>query len=105
MGSFYENYLRLCNKVNKSPSGVALEIGMSKTAVNGWKHGRTNPTDATAKKLADYFGVSVDALMGENKNKPVSIGNEPLSLDYLRTLSTEQLLQIMKDATQALSEK
>lgn len=24
------------------------------------------PTDATAQKIADYFGVSVDALMGDN---------------------------------------
>ena len=56
--NFYENFLKLCNLAGKSPSGVALEIGISKPAVNRWKNGST-PTDATARKVADYFGVSI----------------------------------------------
>lgn len=81
LGDFYKNYLTFCNGVKKSPSAVALEVGLSKTAVNGWKHGRSNPTDATLEKLADYFGVPVDDLLKdiersrpENKKKPTGIG-------------------------------
>ena len=67
MSVFYENYLKFCNEVKKSPSAVAIEIGLSKTAVNGWKHERSNPTDATLQKIADYFGVTVEALTNEKK--------------------------------------
>ena len=66
---FYDNYVRLCNSVCKSPSAVALEIGFKKSTVTRWKNG-SNPTDATLQKIADYFGITVDALMGnEQKEK------------------------------------
>lgn len=68
MDSFYENYISLCAKNKKSPSAVAESIGLSRTAVNGWKNGKT-PSDATKQRIADHFCVSVDTLMG-NKNPP-----------------------------------
>lgn len=68
--AFYENYLRLCEKAGKTPSGAALEMGLSKPTVNRWKKGG-GLTDATALKVADYFGVTVAELKGEEqKEKP-----------------------------------
>ncbi len=58
---FYDNYIRLCNSVNKTPSAVAVEIGISKTSVNRWKNG-SYPTDATMQKIANFFGVTVGEL-------------------------------------------
>lgn len=65
---FYENYVKLCNSINKKPSAVALEIGISKSIVSRWKNGG-GLTDATAQKVAEYFGISVEELLGENKQK------------------------------------
>lgn len=62
--NFYENFVRLCNSVGKSPSRVILEIGGTKSAITRWKNG-SSPTDATAMKVAEYFGVSVQELTGE----------------------------------------
>lgn len=68
--AFYENYLRLCEKSGKTPSGAALEMGLSKPTVNRWKKGG-GLTDATALKVAAYFGVTVAELKGEEqKEKP-----------------------------------
>lgn len=70
--AFYENYLHLCEKAGKTPSGAALEIGLSKPTVNRWKKGG-GLTDATALKVAAYFGVTVAELTGEEpaqKEKP-----------------------------------
>lgn len=68
--AFYENYLHLCEKAGKTPSGAALEMGLSKPTVNRWKKGG-GLTDATALKVADYFGVTVAELKGEEqKEKP-----------------------------------
>lgn len=62
--NFYERFVCLCNKVGKTPSRVAMEIGLSKPTVNRWKNGSC-PTDATAMKIAEYFGVSIQELTGE----------------------------------------
>lgn len=66
--NFYDKYVELCNKIKKSPSAVAIEIGLSKPSVHRWKKGG-NPTDATAAKLADYFGVPVTYLLGKEEQK------------------------------------
>lgn len=71
--AFYENFLRLCNQVGKSPSKVLLEIGGTKSAVTRWKKGG-NPTDATAMKIADYFGVTVDSLLAEQSQRTTEGG-------------------------------
>jgi len=66
---FYDNYVRLCNSVNKSPSAVAMEIGIAKPTVSRWKTG-SKPNHATALKVADYFGVPVSELTGEKEKAP-----------------------------------
>lgn len=71
---FYDNYIYLCNRIGKTPSAVALEIGITKPTVNRWKNG-SKPTDATAQKVAEYFGVSIDYLLrdgGEAKAENIS---------------------------------
>jgi hypothetical protein len=36
---FYDNFVRLCNTVDKSPSAVAEELGIYKSTVSHWKLG------------------------------------------------------------------
>ena len=64
MLSFYENFVRQCNKIGKTPSKVAQEANISKSIVSRWKNGG-GVTDATAMKIAEYFGVPVQELTGE----------------------------------------
>lgn len=64
MVSFYENFVRHCNQIGKTPSKVAQEINISKSIVSRWKNGG-GVTDATAMKIAEYFGVPVSELTGE----------------------------------------
>ena len=66
--NFYDKYVEMCNKIGKAPSAVAIEIGLSKPSVNRWKNGGS-PTDATAAKIASYFGVSVTYLLGKEEQK------------------------------------
>lgn len=73
---FYDNFVSYCNAVNKSPSAVASELGLSRASVNGWKNGKT-PTDANQIKIANYFGVTVDELMFGPKEKLASKKDEP----------------------------
>lgn len=97
MSIFYENYLRFCNEVKKSPSAVALENGLSKTAVNGWKYERSNPTDATLQKLADYFGVTVETLT--NENKPAT--HEGRELTEMQQKAVDMIMNMKDDQLKA----
>ena len=78
---FYSNFLLLCNKDNKSPSRVVLEIGLKKSAVTRWKNGG-NPTDATVQKIADYFNVPVSELLDEKEKSPSKSGEGDHAIDY-----------------------
>lgn len=66
----YDNFLNLCNSVGKSPSAVALELGISKSTVSHWKHRRNEMTAATALKIANYFGITVEELKTGIKKEP-----------------------------------
>ncbi len=99
--SFSENFVRLCNKAGKSPSAVALEIGIQKPTVTRWSNGST-PRDATLIKVADYFGISTQELVGETKKAPGTEAEGEL-LEYLEMLRTRPELKMLfhtfKDAT------
>lgn len=90
---FYENFIKLCVKVNKSPSAVAEEIGINRSSVSTWKNRGSVPNDVTAQKLADYFGITVAELMAENEEKPIQMDGlteeEVRFLEKLRKASPE----------------
>lgn len=63
---FWENFVRQCEKIAKSPTVVVEELGFKRSAVTSWKNGAL-PQVKNRKKIADYFGISVDELMGTKK--------------------------------------
>lgn len=67
---FWNNFVILCNKIGKSPNGVCADLGYSTAIATKWKNGAV-PRDTTLKKIADYFGVSVDYLQGKEKASDV----------------------------------
>ena len=69
---FWENFVRQCEKLEKSPTTVVEELGFKRPAVTSWKNGAL-PQVKNRKKIADYFGISVDELM-ETKKEPAGQG-------------------------------
>ena len=63
---FYENFDALCTKSGKSKSEVTEAIGLTAKSCTGWKNGAV-PRNGTLKKIADYFGITVEELMGTKK--------------------------------------
>lgn len=112
---FYEKYLCLCNSINKSPSAVALELKIGKPSVTRWKNGAT-PRDATVLKIADYFGITVEELMGDKlpvlppegeKKAPAAKGEgskEAASNFIKATNDRAALLALINEATKKLQE-
>ena len=56
----YEKYRSLLEKSNKTSYQVSKETGISQTAFSNWKSGRSEPGLESLRKLADYFGVSIE---------------------------------------------
>ena len=73
--NFYNNFIMLCHSIGKKPSVVAEEAGLSKSLVSRWKQGK-GFTDASAAKIAEYFGISIEDLTVE---KPDSGNSEKVT--------------------------
>lgn len=69
---FWNNFLAECAKKGKSPAVIAEELGFSNSATTCWKNGSL-PRMSSRKKLADYFGITVEELMG-TKKEPAGMG-------------------------------
>ena len=101
--SFYDNYLRLCNRNGVSPSRAAVEAGTTKTSVNRWKSG-SRPSDATLLKLADYFGCTVAELSCDEETKMPAAENgsgqdeEELMEEIMQTIRSRPEMRMLFDA-------
>ena len=69
---FWDVFERECTKMEKYPTTVVQELGFNKSAVTSWRKGAL-PQIASRKKIADYFGITVEELMDEKK-EPAGMG-------------------------------
>lgn len=60
---FYEKFIALCQARNMKPTAVADAIGISRMNASRWKKGSV-PSSKNLQKLAKYFGVPTDYLLG-----------------------------------------
>lgn len=68
---FWENFYFLCEQKNMKPLQVVKEIGIASGNITNWKKGKI-PSGTNLAKIADYFGVSVDYLLGKEEKPVVS---------------------------------
>ena len=73
---FYDKYIKLCEGKGISPSKAAEEIGFHKSSITNWKNNGYTPRREILVKLSDYFGVSVDYLLGAEPYSSVTISDD-----------------------------
>ena len=66
---FWKKFVSLCNKQGMSPNSVAAKLGFGSSSVTYWKNG-TVPNGKPLAKIAEFFGIGVDDLLG-TKKEPV----------------------------------
>lgn len=83
----YEIFSSLLQKNGVTAYKVSKETGVSQSSLSDWKLGKITPKTETLKKIADYFGVSVDYLLtGENgQNADLENGTYYLNDDAAKT--------------------
>ena len=68
---FYDLFFDLCRKKGVSPSKACLEMGLSRSLAAKWKNTKQSPSAEVLPKIAAYFDVTVDYLLG-NEKKPAA---------------------------------
>ncbi len=63
---FYDKYVSLCNARRISLSKAAEDIGFDRSSITKWKNKGFTPRQELLLKIADYFDVSVDYLLGND---------------------------------------
>ena len=63
---FYERFCALCKIHGKTPSCVLEDIGLTRMNASLWKKGGM-PSSTNLQKLADYFEVPTDYLLGTHE--------------------------------------
>ena len=102
---FWTQYQALCQKAGKSPIGVAKELGLSSGTVTFWKNGKIPKSD-TLKKIADFFGVTVDYLLGnEAKEKGATQMVAPITELSPREVQVALAYRSQDDAVKAAIDK
>lgn len=59
----YSNFEKLLNEKDVRIADVSKATGIDKSTFSHWKAGKYTPKWDKLKKIADYFGVTVDDLM------------------------------------------
>lgn len=70
---FFTKYENLCKNSKKTTTGVAAELGVAKSTVAYWRaNNNVIPKQDVLLKIANYFNVSVDYLLGSDKKEKPS---------------------------------
>ena len=80
---FYDRFKQLCEAKGISCNKAALEIGLSNATPTKWKKTGATPVGETLDRIAAYFGVTTDFLLGKEK-APADNGKRSVSDDDIK---------------------
>ena len=89
-----ERILNLLEQSGESARKVEVNAGLSNASFQAWRNGRNKPSADAIIKLAKYFGVSTDYLLGLSEERTASTtpslsSNEQELLHLFNKLSPE----------------
>ena len=92
---FWEKIVELCNSNGTSPTALCEKLGYSNATATKWKKGAI-PRSTTIQRIAAYFGVTSDYLLGKTEERkkpspePVLTEREKAILEIFRSLPEEK---------------
>ena len=75
---FFNRFKELCDEKGISAYRACTDIGLNRSAVAKWKTGG-KPNGTTAAKMAEYFGVTTDYLLGQSDERMTGDGARKIS--------------------------
>lgn len=68
---------------------LAIIINVSNATVSDWEHGRKNPSGERLKKLAEYFGVDEQTVLGDSVEPEQKTETEQIINQLLEKLGAQ----------------
>lgn len=93
----------LLKKNNSNAKTLADAIGVSSGNVYDWKSGKAKPGAEALRKIADYFDVSTDYLLGRTDDPNMAVVDmESISKHFRKAFNKEDLeiLEVAKEAVE-----
>lgn len=98
----YLAFSKLLNERGVTAYKVSKETGVTQSTLSGWKRGRSTPKTDNMKKIADYFGVSIDYLMTGKESNDENTSTEK---DYAKNETERKLLVLCRKANDVSEEE
>lgn len=78
---------RLRENAKKTQKEVAMFLGITRQGYGNYENGITEPDNVTLTKLADYFEVSIDYLVGRVRNTEQVLSDDAKQFLYVVDLN------------------
>lgn len=99
----YKIFEELCKLHNVTPYKVSKDTNISYSAFSDWKAGRSTPKQDKLLKISEYFGVTINYLMGEDEVKEEKkYYLDDVTVERLQSLKVNDKLRILFDASRKL---
>ena len=98
----YLAFSKLLNERGVTAYKVSKETGDTQSTLSDWKRGRSTPKTDNMKKIADYFGVSIDYLMTGKESNDENTSTEK---DYAKNETERKLLVLCRKANDVSEEE
>lgn len=104
--NFFDVLNELMKERKVSKSKLGLEIGLSKDTVSSWYKRGNIPKDYILDKLASYFGVSTDYLLGRTDDPaPLNAVVAASANPDVENMSTSDLVKFISQASKELEKR
>lgn len=96
----YEIFAQLLQERGVTAYQVSKATGVAQSSLSDWKSGKSKPKYEKLKKIADYFGVSIDYLLGEEQKEKPTVDNDGLTTKDRRDVARdlEKMMAELKES-------
>lgn len=98
---FWDRFFSLCETHNTKPLNVVKTLGISSGCITNWKNGVV-PNGETLIKIANYFNVSVDYLLGRTDDINQKPGQSNIKFDDFSYAMYNESRDLSEDDKQRL---
>lgn len=96
---FKDRLIKLRKELNITQEELAKRVGYTRTAVSAWEIGRNEPSNADTIKLANFFGVTTDYLLGRSDVRNYDKDEQEFRFAYhkeMEGLTDEEIADALK---------
>ena len=114
MRTFGERLRELRRENHMTGDELGKKFNVTKTAISYWENGKSFPGEEMVSKIADFFDVTTDYLLGKSdirnpyenhKRISESISDDKELLEFWEVLKEREDLQLMFKQTKQMSPK